>query len=159
MLFAAPSFELQDQDGAMFGDRDLRGTPYIAAFIYTNCTSICPMMSGKMAKLQQTIPDARVKLVSFTVDPKRDTPAVLKKYAQRLGATDGRWYFLTGTEQQMKDVVTGMKVGSADTPLNHSERFVLVDEEGQVRGTYLSLDDDSMTKLKADVESLLRAGK
>ncbi len=159
VLFAAPSFALKDQDGQAFGDQDLRGKPYVAAFIFTHCAGICPMMSGKMAKLQKAIPDSRVKLVSFTVDPERDTPEVLKEYGKKLGAEEGRWYFLTGTPQQMNGVVAGMKVASGDSPLNHSERFVLVDGEGRVRATYLSSDEESMGKLTADAESLVGAGK
>src|SRR4051794_7218475 len=83
--FPAPTFSLIDQNGKSFGSEQLKGKPYVAAFIFTHCAGACPMMTQKMAKLQKAVPDPDVQLVSFTVDPERDTPEVLKTYAKNAG--------------------------------------------------------------------------
>jgi protein SCO1/2 len=98
-----------------------------------------------------------VKLVSFTVDPKRDTPGVLAKYAARQGARTGIWHFLTGEVPQIHDLSLNVfKLGSVDESLNHSTRFVLVDGRGRIRAYYGTLDGDPVPQVVADVRRLLR---
>lgn len=92
-----PDFSLTERSGQPVGRSDLRGKVWIANFIFTHCPDTCPLQSGQMARLQTEFAgDADVRLVSITVDPERDTPAVLARYADRLGALPGRWLFLTG---------------------------------------------------------------
>src|SRR5688572_16142191 len=110
ILYEAAPFALVNQDNQPVTDRDLRGNVWVAAFIFTHCAGPCPMMSARMAQLQSAVPDKDVKLVSFTVDPDRDTPAVLKEYAQRFNADESRWYFLTGEKQAIFNFVYGMKL-------------------------------------------------
>ena len=157
VLFNVPAFTLTDQNNQPITDQSLRGKPWIAAFIFTNCAGPCPMMSSNMAKLQKRVPDANLRLVSFTVDPTRDTPAVLKQYAQRFGADESRWSFVTGTEQQMQDVAKGMLMAAvpatATESIIHSTKFLLVDKDGGVRGVYSS-DAQGMDKLAADAATL-----
>ncbi len=136
----APSFSLTDQNNKTITDRDLRGHPYVAAFIFTQCAGPCPMMSSKMASLQKTIRNPSVKLVSFSVDPERDTPAVLKEYADKFGADPKRWHFLTGPTASIYAVAKGMRVAAqpadADSPILHATYFILVDGNGKVREIY-----------------------
>lgn len=175
-LFEAPKFALKNQDGKAVSAADLAGHPYVAAFIFTHCTSVCPMMTGKMSGLQDAIPEKAVKLVSFTVDPARDTPETLKTYAAKFGADDSRWFFLTGTKDEMVAVEKGFYVRlprpdptstvadpklAADDPMQlmpHSDRFILVDGQGRVRGIYDSKDESAMAKLKTDSAKLAKTG-
>src|SRR5688572_4191564 len=90
----APAFALIDQNEKPVTLETLKGKPFIANFIFTNCAGPCPLMTQKMAKLQEAVP-VEVKLVSFSVDPTTDRPAVLKKYAANFKADDARWHFLT----------------------------------------------------------------
>jgi protein SCO1 len=153
VLFPAATFALTDQNGKPFGTEQLRGKPYICDFIFTTCGGICPMMSHKMAELQKQTP-AGVQLVSLTVNPETDTPPVLKKYAGEYGADESRWHFLTGTPKQMVDAVSGMKLPyEAATPsmsIGHSDKFLLIDGDGNVRGIADSNDPDAMKRLISD---------
>ena len=151
----APSFTLTDQTGRPFTSESLRGKPWVADFIFTSCAGSCPLMSERMAGLQHRLP-ARVLLVSFSVDPKRDTPPVLAEYAKRHGAQPGRWFFLTGTEKEIARIVQqGFKLSYAEgtdprEPVTHSVRFVLVDRSGAIRGYYDSTDPEALRRLEED---------
>lgn len=160
-LFATPDLALTDQDGKTFSTRDLRGRPWVADFIFTSCAGSCPVMSHEMADVQKNTP-ADVRLVSFTVDPAHDTPAVLKQYANALKADPARWRFLTGTPQQMADAAYGMKISvkpaGNDSPLLHSNKFLLVDRDGKVVGIYDGTSADDVTRLTADATTLAGNG-
>lgn len=95
-----PDFSLTDRTQRTVTRADLLGTVWVANFIYTHCTDTCPLQSARMAALQRDFAEEpRLRFVSITVDPKRDTPAVLAKYAARYGADRDRWWFLTGHKQ------------------------------------------------------------
>src|SRR5436190_4328545 len=98
VLFTTPHFSLTDQNGKPFDSSQLKGNVWVAAFIFTRCPAACPMMTQKLAKLQKSVPAKNVKLVSFTVDPERDTPQDLKEYAARFKADESRWFLLTGSK-------------------------------------------------------------
>src|SRR6266446_2734058 len=91
-----PEFVLLNQDGKNFGSAQLRGKIWIADFIYTTCPGPCPMISTRMSEMQKPLEKTDVQLVSFSVDPEKDTPEVLRSYAEKLHARDERWKFLTG---------------------------------------------------------------
>jgi protein SCO1/2 len=158
VLFNVPAFSLTDQNNQPITDQTLRGKPWIAAFIFTNCAGPCPMMSANMKKLQQRVPSPDLRLVSFTVDPQRDTPAVLKQYAQNLGADESRWSFVTGSPQAMADVARGMLMplapGTESSDITHSTKFLLVDPDGGVRGVYSS-DPEGMEQLATHAAKLV----
>jgi protein SCO1 len=163
--FAAPTFSLIDQEGRAFTSEQLKGKPYVAAFIFTHCATGCPMMTQKMAKLQKAVPDnTNVQFVSFTVDPERDTPEVLKQYAKNAGADAARWHFLTGSPEQLAAVAAGMKAAAVKATdgsdqFIHSDRFMLVDGDGQVRGTYRNSEPEAMEQLAKDAEKLAPGGE
>ena len=115
-------------------------------------------MTSQLREVQDAvakIPD--VKLVSFTVDPARDTPQVLAEYAKVHGASAERWYFLTGSQStlQMLDR-DAFKLGNVDGTLEHSTRFALVDGQGHIRGYYDSSEPDVIPRLISGVHELLR---
>ena len=90
-----PGFQLLNQNGQPFGSAQLAGKIWIADFVYTTCPGPCPMISSRMSELQKPLEKTDVHLVSFSVDPEKDTPKVLRSYAERLQAQSGRWDFLT----------------------------------------------------------------
>ncbi len=157
VFFHAPAFSLLDQEGRPLASTDLSGSPYICDFIFTTCGSACPMLSRKMADLQKLTPPD-VRLISFTVDPDHDTPAVLKAYAAGYGADPSRWHFLTGPSAQVLATIAQMKIGfqaaSERSPIVHSEKFLLVDADGNVRGIYDSTDESAFKQLISDANWL-----
>lgn len=103
----APEFTLTTTDGGRLSLSDLRGKVVAVTFIYATCTDTCPLLTAKMAGMQKRLgPDfgPRVRFVSITVDPERDTPAVLTQYARNHGANPVGWAFLTGTPGEIRDV-------------------------------------------------------
>jgi protein SCO1/2 len=156
-LFAAPPIALMDENGKPFNTAELHGHPWIADFVFTSCGSVCPIMTAKMVELQKNTPEA-VHLVSFTVDPKNDTPVILTEYGKSFHADFARWHFLTGTVVQMADAAYQMKVSvkpaSADSAIMHSEKFLLVDPEGSVVGIYNGTNADEVKRLTTDAARL-----
>ena len=116
------------------------------------------MMTRNMFEFQKQTPGLAVDMVSFSVDPERDTPAVLKEYAATNKADETRWHFLTGaTRKQLWDICSGMKLAvGPDTgdQVMHSSQFLLVDRQGKVRGVYSSDVDNFMTRLVTDAKKL-----
>jgi cytochrome oxidase Cu insertion factor (SCO1/SenC/PrrC family) len=160
MLFQAPPFALTDQNNRHVTDEQLRGSVWVAMVFFTNCPDICPGMMGRLVDLQESVKDPNVKLVSFSIDPERDTPEQLRQYADRLGADSTRWLLLTGTKAEMFAAAEGLKLPASpaedDKPIAHTNRMLLIDKGGRVRGVYDSSDDAAMTKLAADAARLAR---
>lgn len=158
VLWDAPAFSFVDQDGRAIGSRDLRGSVWVADFVFASCAGVCPAMSARMGKLQTEIGDASVKFISFSVDPDHDSPQVLKEYGRGFGADGLRWRFLSTRKDEIFDVAAGMKLAAKpaerENAILHSDRFVLVDRDGRVRGTYLSSDEESMRRLIEDAAFL-----
>src|SRR5436305_9979996 len=157
-----PEFLLVNQDGQNFGSAQLRGKIWIADFIYTTCPGPCPMISSRMSELQKPLERTDVHLVSFSVDPEKDTPQVLRGYADKLQADPARWDFLTGPKSAIYKLShDGFKLAVSDgsgeqgIPV-HSTRMVLVDRHGQIRGYYDATEAEAITKLLSDTNHLLR---
>jgi protein SCO1/2 len=120
------------------------------------------MISSRMSELQKPLEKTDVHLVSFSVDPEKDKPEVLRRYAERLQAEPGRWDFLTGPKSAIYKLShDGFKLAISDgsdeqgLPV-HSTRIVLVDRHGQIRGYYDAIEPEAVTKLLADTNHLLR---
>ena len=157
VLGEIPDFTLTAQNGAEFRRHDLDGKVWIADFIFTNCTGPCPRMSGLMRKVQNSLVDrSDVRLVSFTVDPERDTPEVFSAYARRYQAREGVWYFLTGPEQTLNilsfEAFRVGRVGGGN--LDHGTYFVLVDRRSHIRGYYGTSEPNNIGQLLKDVRRL-----
>ena len=157
-----PSFQLTNQNGQRFGSAQLGGKIWIADFIYTTCPGPCPMISGRMSELQKPLKKTDVHLVSFSVDPEKDIPEVLRGYAEKLQAEPERWDFLTGPKSAIYKLShDGFKLAVSDgsdaqgIPV-HSTRMVLVDRHGQIRGYYDATEPEAITKILADTNHLLR---
>jgi protein SCO1/2 len=159
VLGSSPSFSLLDQEGRTVTDTALRGNILVIDFFFTSCRTVCPVQTSRMAQVQQRLGDETgVHLISFSVDPETDTPDVLKAYAGRYGADPTRWSFLTGTPEAMDKVVSGYwqivervpRPDGAGFDIAHSERFVLVDRAGQIRGFYKT-DEGGLDHLMKDL--------
>ena len=164
-LSQLPQFEFTDQDDQPFGSTQLQGRLWIANFIFTSCPTVCPAFTAQMKTLQGELPagPATPLLVSFSVDPTTDTPAVLKEYALRHGADSKRWRFLTGSIESIRAiVVTGFKTAIEPDPsragnILHGSHFVLVDEQLHLRGYYAAEDEAAHKRLLEDVAALSQA--
>jgi len=157
-----PHFQFVNQEGQRFDSVQLTGKIWIADFIYTTCPGPCPMISTRMSELQKPLEKTDVHLISFSVDPEKDTPEVLRGYAEKLRAEPKRWDFLTGPKSAIYDLShKGFKLAVSDgsdeagIPV-HSTRIVLVDRHGEIRGYYEATEADAVTKLLADTSHLLR---
>jgi protein SCO1/2 len=155
-----PPFQLIDQNNQPFGSAQLLGKIWIADFIYTTCPGPCPMISSRMSEMQKPLEKTDVQLVSFSVDPEKDTPEVLRSYAEKLHARDERWKFLTGDRTTIYNLSqNGFKLAATNDasgiPL-HSSRLILVDRSGAIRGYYDATSPDAVTKVLADASHLHR---
>jgi protein SCO1 len=159
ILGQVPDFQLISQTGAAIDRHALEGHVWVADFIFTTCPGPCPRMSSQMRQIQTaTVATPDVKLVSFTVDPAHDTPAVLAAYGKHFLAEPARWYFLTGSQSTLDQLGrAGFKLNAVDGSLDHSTRFALIDRAAQIRGYYASSDDDFPKKLLQALRQLERA--
>jgi len=151
-----PAFQMTDSAGHNFKRAMLNGKVWVADFIYTNCPAACPRMTAQMHKLEKQVHSMKdVELVSFSVDPNRDTPPVLDEFAHRFGGPTDRWVFLTGSPATVHLIAyTTFHVGDVIGKIDHSTKFILVDKSGRIRGYYSSFDRDDLSKLLTDVETL-----
>jgi protein SCO1/2 len=166
-LHTLPAFSAQDQAGRPFLLSDLDETVWIANFVFTDCPSVCPMLTTQMANLQSRLAESapRLRYVSISVDPVRDTPAVLAAYAARHSADLTRWRFLTLGDHAATTrlLMTGFRVRMGDREtqpgggydIMHASHFVLVDGEQRVRGYYRT-DAEGLANLEQDALALLR---
>ena len=156
----APAFALISQDGAPVALADFRDKVVAVTFIYTSCTDTCPVLTALMAHVQDKLgPDfgRRVAFVSITVDPERDTPEVLKRYAETFGADLKGWAFLTGDPASIQDVVFrygAFAAKNADGQVDHSFLTSIVDRNGTLRVQYLGVRFDP-NEFRRDLLSLV----
>ncbi|MCC7106460.1 MAG: SCO family protein [Chloroflexi bacterium] len=155
----APDFSLSDPQTGRFASADLKGKVYLADFIYTSCTDICPLLSGRLAQVQEALKrdgllGQKAMLVSISVDPARDTPAVLSAYAERYRTDLDGWRFLNASYEELEPLLVGFHIGTVRAlralqtdpdPIVHSNRVMLVDGDGTVRaylpGEEMRVDD------------------
>ena len=172
IYYTVPEFTLTNEFKKPFGSKDLKGKFYIANFMFTSCPSSCPALMDKMDIIQKRIRGLGTKaaIVTFTVDPTTDTPEVLFKYARKRNSNPYIWNFLTGSKSDLeKIVINGFKVpmGNKETvtkklddktitlmDIAHSDRVVLVDSLGQIRG-YYSTEKVEMDRLMIDLGLLV----
>ena len=157
-------FEFTTQDNESFGLEDLKGTYWVADFVFTNCTTVCLPMTSNMAYLQDLIQeeDLDVQLVSFSVDPDYDTPEVLKEYAEEYDANLDNWTFLTGYDfdtikelsiKSFKNMVQEPPEGTDQ--VTHGTSFFLVNPEGKVIKSYNGIQKDSMEDILEDLKNVV----
>jgi protein SCO1/2 len=157
----APVFTLTTTEGEKLSLTDLRGRIVTVTFIYASCADTCPLLTAKLAGLQQRIgPEfgRRVRFVSITVDPERDTPDVLRHYARAHGANPAGWAFLTGTPTEIQDVARRYGVVARKTErgdVEHTFLTSIIDPRGVLRVQYMGVRFDPDEFLR-DLRSVLR---
>ncbi len=166
-LGSVPPFELVTQEGKPFSSSSLKGKYWIVDLIFTNCGGTCPILTANLASIQKALAKTSdVELVSISVDPNNDTPEVLAEYAKRYNADTKTWTFLTGKVQTIYTIAKdGFKLsldsvsGDEMNPIVHSERFVLVDKQGNIRGFYDGTTKEAQSKILGDLGDLMREEK
>jgi protein SCO1/2 len=165
-----PPFALTERSGKTITNHDLAGKIWVADFIYTTCPGPCPLITAGMAKLQSSVAaDPHVQLVTFTVDPQTDTPPVLAKYADQFDADPNRWWFLTGPEKPLDDLIQngflqvvqdnrGQPLQATLGPVTHSTYLALVDGDGNLRGFYNGVGAETRADLLRDIKALEKEG-
>jgi protein SCO1/2 len=159
----APAFTLTAQDGRRLSLNELRAKVVVVTFIYASCADSCPLLTAKMATLQDDLGadfGPKVFFVSITVDPERDTPEVLTRYAQAHGANLSGWAFLTGTPDEIRGVARQYGIyykKQAAGDVDHTFLTSLVDQSGTLRVQYLGIRFNP-DELLRDLQSLLAEG-
>ena len=157
------SFKLRSSDGKEIDQNDFKEKVWVADFIFTRCQGQCPFMVQKMKELETRFtayPDLR--LVSVSVDPETDTPEILKAYKQKHGIDSDQWLFLTSDKKIIYDLVKSrFKLGVDEgddqkEPIIHSNRFVLIDRQGIIRGYYSVASQEDFEALQRDLMTLLK---
>ncbi|SFX10399.1 protein SCO1/2 [Thermoactinomyces sp. DSM 45891] len=162
-----PEFTYTDQDGKKFGSQDLKGKVYLSNFIFTSCPDVCPPMTANMRKIQEDLKadGLNVEIVSFSVDPETDKPAVLKAFGEKHKADFSNWHFLTGyalsdMEKLARETFKGTvekqesQVQGGKPLFQHPVQFYLVDGTGKVRKFYNGMNPDQAL-IKKDVKEVL----
>ncbi|MGC4069986.1 MAG: SCO family protein [Polyangiaceae bacterium] len=166
-LGSVAAFSFTDQNGRAFSSRSLVGAPWVGAFFFTRCPTVCPKITARVKSLQElgTREKLPFKLVSISIDPDNDTPEVLLAYAQRYGLDLARVTLLRGPGDEVQRLSEGtFKLAMSGRPdpnadhlgMMHSGHLVLVDAEGVLRGYYRSSDDVEMRRLEVDLRNLSR---
>lgn len=163
VLGQLPEFSLVDQDEQPFSRDTMEGDLWVSAFVFTHCRSTCPRLTAHMKGLQTRVSDVpSANFVSVSVDPRNDTPEVIKAYMTKNELDERNWRFVTGEEEAIRHVVVeGFKVPIGDEDsraagsddIMHSNSFVLVDHEARVRGYYRA-NNDGIADLERDLRAL-----
>lgn len=152
-----------DQAGRAFTPASLRGTVHVVSFIFTRCASICPPLVSSLKRVQTATAGAPVTLVSYSVDPMNDSVPVLREFALSRGIDSTRWKLLTGSVNGVHHVARdlyfadddGMRQSLADPEtFLHTEKVLLIDRDGHIRGLYNGTQPFEMQKLIEDLSVL-----
>lgn len=159
-------FEFLNQNGENVSLEDVKGKIFVVEYFFTTCLTICPIMNDEMKRVQEKFKgDDNFKILSFTVDPEIDDVQQMKKYASEHNAVDGQWHFLTGDKDKLYELARNSffvlkpaearNLGDAGSDFIHTNNFVLVDKELQIRGYYDGTSTEEVDTLMEDIEYLL----
>ncbi|MEX2511278.1 MAG: SCO family protein [Cyclobacteriaceae bacterium] len=161
-----PDFSFTDHRGSQMGREQMKGKLTIVDFFFTSCPSICPIMSLEMERVQDAfMEEDKVQIFSISIDPEYDTPEILKEYAQKHQAKYGKWFFLNGDRETTYELARcGFILPAIDGKGNpddfiHSDKFVLVDEWGRIRGYYSGTQREGVDQLILETKILLHGDK
>jgi protein SCO1/2 len=157
-------FTFVNQVGDTIRKEDIAGKIYVADFFFTTCPTICPVMKKEMLRVyEQFKGEPNFRILSHSIDPTHDTQAVLKDYAEKLGVPDATtWNFLTGDQEKIFEIgqtsylTTTMADDMEPGGFLHSGAFLLVDQQGRIRGVYDGTKTEQVDRLLADIPKLLK---
>lgn len=159
-------FAFLDQDSSTITNADFQNKVYVADFFFTSCPSICPIMKTQMLRIYEKFEKNKtVAFLSHSIDPRHDTVAVLREYAERLGVESNKWHFVTGEKETIYELAqkSYMSVAAEDNEAEggfiHSGKFLLVDKGGRIRGVYDGTDPVDVDELIDDIPVLLNEYK
>jgi protein SCO1/2 len=156
-----PAFSFVNQDGQMIRETNLDGKVYIADFFFISCPTICPTVARQMKRIHDRFEDDdRLALVSYTIDPKRDTVARLKKYADGLGVASPKWQFLRGEKDVVYDLAQDYMSIAREDPnapggFDHSGWLLLIDDQRHIRSFCNGTEEEAVDKFMEDIDLLL----
>jgi protein SCO1 len=155
-----PPFALTNQYGKTFTEKDVDGKVFVADFFFTSCGAICPMMSTQLSRVQEAMGNEdRYRILSYSLDPENDSVPVLRSFARKFGARDSIWYLMTGDKKTIyklgREGYMQSVLKDSNDVINHSPRFVLVDENRMIRGFYNGLDSLEVDMLINDMSYLI----
>ena len=156
-------FAFVNQLGDTITQADMAGKVYVADFFFTTCPTICPVMKKEMLRVFEKYKDQpNFKILSHSIDPTHDTQEVLKDYAEKLGIEDAStWNFLTGDQEKIFEMgqtsylTTAMSDQAEPGGFLHSGAFLLIDQEGRIRGVYDGTKSDQVDRMISDIPKLL----
>lgn len=154
-------WEYVNQDSNNVSNKSLSPYIYVADFFFTSCPSICPKVMKQMLRIHEVYKDnPRVKMVSFTIDPVRDTPKRLQEYAHNLQVDTDQWMFLSGDKDFTLDLADDYFVTALEDPtvpggFDHSGKIILVDQDGHVRSFCEGTDPSETPKMIKHIKRLL----
>lgn len=164
---AGESYELIDQEGTAIQFPDAyQGNVMLVGYVYTHCPDICPMITYNMRDIQREIPDDDFMLVSLSFDPERDSPEVLRDYAENYNLEQQNWRFLTGNTQEVEEALETLEIRTLKSPttfsedgtrqyfIDHTDRVTLIDRNGNVRNTYVG-SKMNQEQIISDIHKLL----
>jgi len=160
-----PLFSFLNQDSVAVDNSVVDGKVWIANYFFSVCPTICPPMMTNLRKIQQRYQgNEDFAMLSLTVDPIRDKPSVLHRYAQGREINTKNWQLLTGEKKSLyrfarKGLSIEATEGSSEEDFFHSEKIVLIDREGHIRGYYDGTDNADMTLLVSHIDRLLNPKK
>ncbi|WP_314585474.1 SCO family protein [Paenibacillus terrigena] len=155
-------FEFINQDGKSVALADLQGKVWVADFVFTYCSTVCPTMTANMSELQKRLKTEGVEaeLISFSVDPERDDPAALKNYLTKFNADFSNWHALTGYDFEsiktfvLKSFRATIAKDMASDQVIHGTSFYLVDQAGMVVAKYDGMTDTPFDQIMKDIKAL-----
>lgn len=161
-----PKFTFINQKGASVGSEEMKGKITVVDFFFTSCPSICPVMSSEMERVNDMFRDEpKLQILSISIDPTYDTPEILQEYADKHNAKAGKWNFLTGDKSEIYQLAKcGFILPTLDgmgvpDDFGHSDKFVLIDELGRIRGYYSGTNREEVDLLMLEAKILLYGNK
>lgn len=161
MDYTIPAFVFTDQDSNIVDTSTLSGKIFIADFFFTSCPSICPKMMAEMLKVNEKYKGNKdLVILSYSIDPARDSVPRLKSYEKKLGIESSQWHLLTGNKDSIYHLAEKYLVSAAEDPDApgghiHSGNFILIDRHKRIRGYYDGTNDESVQKLMSEMDMLL----
>lgn len=158
-----PNFKFLNQDSVWVTQKDVENKIYVADFFFTTCPTICPKMKTQLLRIyERYAQNESIRILSHTIDPTFDQPAILRDYANKLNISAPRWHLLTGEKKdiygigQKSYMVTAQEDKAEEGGFLHSGAFILVDKNRHVRGIYDGTKEEEVNHLMEDIEILLK---